>query len=254
MLHPPVDAKRDHVLGPPDAEMTLVEYGSYACPRCHAVHEVIEGLRGRFGERMRYVFRHLPIDGSEDSTRASELAEYAVQTTGRFWEVHEALMERGPTFAEGDFRQIARDFNLPPGDAAHEPAFAAAQARVREDVESAERSGVSVTPTFFINGRRYTGPWDESSLADAMLGSLGHRVQSAAFEFVRWGPSSGLLLALATLLALVLSNSPLASRFGAWWETVLGVHWGASALALSLLDWVNHGLLTIFFVVVGLEI
>ena len=132
-------------------------------------------------------------------------------------------MERGPAFAEGDFGRIARDFDLPPSDAAHEPAFAAAQARVREDVESAQRSGARVTPTFFINGRRYAGTWDESSLADAMLGSLGHRIQSAAFEFVRWGPSSGLLLGLATVLALVLSNSPLGPAFAAWWETHAGI-------------------------------
>ena len=124
-------------LGHLDAEMTLVEYGSYACPHCHAVHDVIEGLRNRFGERMRYVFRHLPVAGSEDATRASELAEYAGQATGRFWEVHEALMERGPAFAEDDFERIARDFKLPPNDAANEAAFAAAQARVREDIESA---------------------------------------------------------------------------------------------------------------------
>src|SRR5690242_6016409 len=148
VLDPPVDVGRDHVLVPRDAEMTLVEYGSYACPHCHAVHEVIEGLRSRFGERMRYVFRHLPAPGSQDATRASELAEYAAQTTGRFWEVHEALMERGPAFSEGDFGRIARDFDLPPNDAAHEPAFAAA--RVREDIESARRSGALVTPTFFI--------------------------------------------------------------------------------------------------------
>ena len=252
-LDPPVDLARDHVLGLPDAEMTLVEYGSYACRRCHAVHEVVEGLRSRFGDRMRYVFRHLPDPANEDAVRAAELAEYAAETSRRFWEVHEALMEKGPAFAEGDFGRIAWEFNLP-RDVRHEPALAAAQARVREDVESAQRSGVSVTPTFFINGRRYTGTWDESSLADAMLGSLGHRVQSAAFEFVRWGPSSGLLLALATVLALVLSNSPLRSAFQSWWETKAGFQWGASTLALSLLDWVNHGLLTIFFVVVGLEI
>jgi Na+:H+ antiporter, NhaA family len=253
MLNPPVDVGRDHVLGPPDAEMTLVEYGSYACPRCHAVHEVVEGLRSRFGERMRYVFRHLPVADSEDATRASELAEYAAQTTGRFWEVHEALMERGPSFAEGDFARIVRDFDLPPSDATSGPALAA-QARVREDIESAQRSGVRATPTFFINGRRYAGTWDESSLADAMLGSLGHRIQSAAFEFVRWGPSSGLLLGSATLLALVLSNSPLGPAFAAWWETRLGFLWGTGAFAHSLLYWVNHGLLTIFFFVVGLEI
>src|SRR5688572_1479972 len=72
MLNPPVDVSRDHVLGLPGAAMTLVEYGSYTCPRCHAVHEVIEGLRSRFGERMRYVFRHLPVAGSQDATRASE--------------------------------------------------------------------------------------------------------------------------------------------------------------------------------------
>ena len=120
-LDPPVESDRDHVLGPPGAEMTLVEYGSYACPRCHAVHEVVEGLRSRFGERMRYVFRHLPVAGSEDATRASELAEYAAQTTGRFWDVHEALMERGTAFADIDFGRIARDFNLPPRDPARPP-------------------------------------------------------------------------------------------------------------------------------------
>ena len=80
----------------------------------------------------------------------------------------------------------------------------------------------------FINGRRYTGTWDESSLADAMLGSLGQRIQSAAFEFVRWGPSSGLLLALATVLALVLSNSPFRTGFQSWWNTTLGIQWGTS--------------------------
>jgi thioredoxin family protein len=99
----------DHVLGPADAELTLVEYGSDSCGPCHAVHEVIEGLRNRFGERMRYVFRHLPMADSEDAIRAAELAEYAAaETTGVFWQVHEALMERGPAFSPGDFEQIAR--------------------------------------------------------------------------------------------------------------------------------------------------
>ena len=252
-LDPPVDLDHDHVVGPPDAELTLVEYGSYACGHCHAVHEVIERLRRRFGTRMRYVFRHFPHDGNEDALRAAELAEYAAQTTGQFWKVHQALTKRGSAFSASDFRQIAREFDLPSG-AAHEAALAAAQERVRADVESAQRSGARVTPTFFINGRRYVGAWDESSLADAMLAPLGHRIQTAAFQFVRWGPSSGLLLGLATLLALVLSNLSVGSAFQSWWNTRLGFQWGASIFALTLLDWVNHGLLTIFFIVVGLEI
>jgi NhaA family Na+:H+ antiporter len=254
MLDPAVDVGRDHVLGAPDAEMTLVEYGSYACPRCHAVHEVIEGLRNRFGERMRYAFRHLPVAGSEPAKSAAELAERAALTTGRFWEIHEALMERGPSFAPGDFAEIAQEFELAPDDPAHDIARETSQAKVSADVESARRSGALVTPTFFINGSRYAGAWDESSLADAMLGSLGHRIQSAAFEFVRWGPSSGLLLGLAVFAALAASNSPLGPAFTAWWETPLGLQWGDRTFAHSLLHWVNHGLLTVFFFVVGLEI
>jgi NhaA family Na+:H+ antiporter len=252
-LDPPVDLDHDHIVGPPDAELTLVEYGSYACGHCHEVHEVIERLWRRFGERIRYVFRHLPLDDNEDALRAAELAEYAAETTGQFWKVHQTLMSRGPTFAPGDFGQIARAFELPSG-AAHEAALAKAQERVRADVESAQRSGARVTPTFFINGRRYMGAWDESSLADALLAPLGHRIQTAAFQFVRWGPSSGLLLGLATLLALVLSNLSVGMAFQSWWNTRLGFQWGASTFALTLLDWVNHGLLTIFFIVVGLEI
>jgi NhaA family Na+:H+ antiporter len=254
MLEPPVDIGRDHILGPPDAEMTLVEYGSYACRHCHAAHEVIEGLRSRLGDRMRYAFRHLPVTDSEEAKVASELAEYAAQTAGQFWQVHEALMNRGPLFSKDDFAQISQEFHLPQLDAVHAPAFASAQARVREDLESAQRSSAVATPTFFINGRRYTGAWDESSLADAMLGTLGHRIQAAAFDFVRWGPSSGLLLGLATVLALVLSNSPLGSAFAAWWDTPLGFQLGARTFVHSLLHWVNHGLLTVFFFVVGLEI
>ncbi len=252
-LDPPIDPARDHVLGPPDAEMTLVQYGSYACENCNAVHAVVEELRSRFGQRMRYVFRHAPLPGSDKALRAAELTEYAAATTGKFWEVHEALMERGPVFADGEFGRIARDYNLP-REQSDEPAFAKAQERVRDDIDSATRSGVRVTPAFFINNRQYGGTWDESSLADAMLGSLGHRIQSAAFEFVRWGPASGLLLGIATLLALALSNSPIRAAFASWWDITLGLHWGSSSFALSLFDWVNHGLLTIFFVVVGLEI
>ncbi|HEY8560379.1 MAG TPA: Na+/H+ antiporter NhaA [Pyrinomonadaceae bacterium] len=248
-----IDLSRDHVLGPAAAEMTLVEYGSYSCGNCHAVHEVIAALRNRFGERMRYVYRHLPVAGSEEAVRAAELAEFAAETDGRFWEVHAALMERGPDFTAKDFEQIAREFDLPEEET-NADARAAAEARVREGVESARRKGVRVTPTFFINGRRYRGAWDESSLADAMLGSLGHRIQAAAFEFVRWGPSSGLLLGLATLLALVLSNSPWGAEFLSFWDTRAGLQWGASRFDLTLLDWVNHGLLSIFFFVVGLEI
>jgi Na+:H+ antiporter, NhaA family len=253
-LDRPVDGAQDHILGAPDAPITLVEYGSYACPYCHAAHEVVANLRDRFGPRMRYVFRHLPIAGSEEAERAAVLAEYAHETTEAFWPVHDALMRRGPVFASEDFARIAAEHDLPPREELEEPAWRAAERRVERDRLSARRSGAYGTPTFFINGRRYEGAWDEDTLTEAMLGSLGHRLQSASLDFARWAPSTGLLLLLMTILAIALTNSPAGPAFQALWHEPLGLALGGREFALPLLDWINHGLLTIFFLVIGLEV
>lgn len=249
-----VDVAHDHVLGNPTAPITLVEYGSYACPFCHAAHAVVSDLRDKFGERMRYVFRQLPISGSEEAIHAAVLAEYAAQHD-RFWPVHDALMNKGPTFYPGDIDEIAVQFSLPRrAEAEADPAWRAAEQRVREDAESAARSGARSTPTFFINRRRYEGAWDESSLSEAMLGSLGHRMQTAALDFARWAPSTGLLLLLMSVLAILLVNSASGAAFERLWNTPLGISFGETGMTLSLLDWINHGLLSLFFLVVGLEI
>ncbi|HYZ25443.1 MAG TPA: Na+/H+ antiporter NhaA [Geminicoccaceae bacterium] len=249
-----VDDAYDHVLGPADAEITLVEYGSYACPYCRAANEQIAAARDRFGARLRYVFRHRPIPGSEIARRAAELAERA-DDPERFWHAHVELMTRSETLTEDDLIAVSSDLGLAreePEEA--EEAARRAQARVEADERSARASGVMITPTFFINGRRYDGPWDESSLADAMLGRLGHRVRSAALDFASWGPSAGVLLLLATLLAVALTNSPLGPGFAAFWEQDFGLTFGDGNFRMSLQHWVNDGLLTIFFLVVGLEI
>jgi NhaA family Na+:H+ antiporter len=253
-LSVPVDDARDHVLGGPQADFTLLEYGSYACEHCHAAHEVITNLRDRFGDRMRYVYRHLPLTDRELATQAAEVAEYASQTTGRFWEVHDALMRTGPRFEEGELEQLASEFGLSPQDAWDKAAAKVAHAKVREDALSGLRSGARMTPTFFINGRLYEGPWEEGALAEAMLGSMAHRVQTAAVDFARWAPSTGLLLLLGTVVALVLSNSPAGPAFASFWHAPLGFQLGTRSYVLPVLDWVNHGLLSAFFLVVGLEI
>ena len=253
-LDPPVDPDRDHLLGNPEAELTLVEYGNYTRPSCHAAHEVIADLRDRFGERMRYVFRHRPAGESGIARRAAELAEYAFRTTGEFWPIHDALMKHGPAFTPDDFEQIAREFGLPPRDDTHAAAAKAAELKVQENLDSSHRSGVVMTPTFFLNGRRYEGPWDENTLAEAMLGTLGHRVQTAALNFVRWAPSAGLLLLLMSVLAVVLANSSLGSAFASLWALICGVQVGDGTFVLPLLKWINDGLLAVFFLVVGLEI
>jgi Na+:H+ antiporter, NhaA family len=250
-LDRPVDDAYDHVLGPSDAQITLVEYGSYACPYCRAANEQIASVRDRFGDRLRYVFRHRPLTDSDIARRAAELAERA-EDPEQFWRAHVELMTRSETLTEDDLRAVADDLSL--ACEAADEAARRAKARVAADERSARTSGVMITPTFFINGRRYDGPWDESALADAMLGTLGHRVRSAALDFASWGPSAGVLLLLATLLAVALTNSPLGSGFAAFWEQELGFTLGAAGFHLSLQHWVNDGLLTVFFLVVGLEI
>jgi NhaA family Na+:H+ antiporter len=234
--------------------MTLLEYGSYVCPYCHAAHEVIAHLRDQFGDRMRYVFRHLPLTDRDQAIKAAELAEYGAETTGEFWELHDTLMKRGPQLPDEELERIAEEFDVPPRERRDEALARAAAVRVRDDAHSGLQSGARVTPTFFINGRRYEGAWDESALAEAMLDSLGHRLHAATVDFVRWAPSTGLLLLLMTVLALGLSNSPMGPAFEAFWQAPLGFSFGAGSYALPLVDWVNHGLLAIFFLVVGLEI
>jgi NhaA family Na+:H+ antiporter len=260
----PVDVSIDHVLGEDSADLTLVEYGSFACPYCHAAHEVIANLRDRFGARMRYVYRHRPITGSNEALEAAVFAEAASAASGDYWTLHDRLMKRGPALRIDELPAIARALKVPPP--APTPQWREAEARVARDRRSAQASGALVSPTFFINNRRYEGAWDEATLAEAMLRSPGHRVQAAALDFARWAPSTGLLLLLMSLLAVALANSAIGPRFEAWWQMPVGFQVGPMAdrgasgagpstgFMLPLRDWINDGLLSFFFLVVGLEI
>ena len=253
-LDRPVDSARDHAIGANTAPITLVEYGSYDCPHCRAANGRIAEVREQLGERLRYVFRHRPISGSELARRAAELTEQAA-TPEEFWAAHVSLMTRSRTLTEDDLQAVAQDLRL--GQRAPEQAEAdarSAKARVDADVASSHASGVRYTPTFFINGERYDGPWDEASFTDAMVGSLGHRARVAALGFASWAPSTGVLLLLAALLAVFLTNSDSGGPFAAFWNTPLGLEFGAAEFRMPLLHWINDALLTVFFLVVGLEI
>ena len=249
-----VEPERDHLLGDPDAPVTLVEYGSYVCSYCRTAHGVVRRLRDRFGDQMRYVYRHMPLTDRYDATLAAELAEYAAASGADFWQTHDLLMQRGPVFESGELNAIAGELGLPPREEWDAPRTREAEGRVREDARGGLRSGVRVTPTFFINGRRYEGAWDEASLAEAMFRSMGHRLHAASVDFARWAPSTGLLLLVMTVLAVVISNTAVGDAFLEFWEMPASIGFGASALSMPLVEWVNQGLLTVFFLVVGLEI
>ena len=250
-LDRPVDPARDHVLGDAGAAITLVEYGSYACEHCRAANERLASLRDQLGDRLRYVFRHRPLRGSDIARRAAELAERCPDAD-TFWKAHVALMTRSPELTEEDLAAVARELGIDAtgsGDAVR-----AAGQRVAADERSAAASGVTFTPTFFINGRRYDGPWDDSAFEDAMLGSLGYKIRATALDFAAWAPSAGLLLLLMSILAVVLTNSDAGPAFTAFWERSWGVEALDRVYELPLVDWINHGALSIFFLVVGLEI
>jgi NhaA family Na+:H+ antiporter len=116
------------------------------------------------------------------------------------------------------------------------------------------RSGVNGTPSFYINGERYDGPWDIESLLAEMEKPLGVQVRNLFQRFTRLQASGGILLMIATLVALVWANSPWAHSYFELWETTLSITLGGFSLSEHLIEWVNSGLMVIFFFVVGLEI
>lgn len=164
VLDPPVDPARDHIRGRADAPLTVVEFGDFQCPFCSASTNVVRELRLRFGDDLRYVFRHLPL---ADVHPEAELAAQAVEAAGaqgKFWEMYELLFERQDELQYEDLLGYAGELRLDVEEFARAIGDGRYDERVQEDVASAEVSGARRTPTFFIGGRRHVGPWDTASL------------------------------------------------------------------------------------------
>jgi Na+/H+ antiporter NhaA len=168
VLDQPVDPARDHIRGPVDAPLTLVEYGDFECPFCAKATGVTRDLRERFGDDLRYVFRHLPLtDVHEHAELAAQAAE-AAGVQGRFWEMHDVLFRRQGELEFEDLAGYAADIGLDVERFVRDLEEERHAARVREDVAGAEASGARGTPTFFIGDRRHVGPYDAATLARAL--------------------------------------------------------------------------------------
>jgi protein-disulfide isomerase len=164
----PVDPERDHIRGPRDhAIITLVEYGDFECPYCgQAEPHVRELIRGH-GE-VRFVFRHLPLtDVHPHAQLAAEAAE-AADLQGKFWEMHDTLMDHQGALTYTDLMRYAAELELDAEKFGTDLRKHAGAARVAEDVDSADLATVSGTPTFFINGTRYYGAYDLAGLEEAV--------------------------------------------------------------------------------------
>lgn len=162
-LTPPVGAQ-DHVQGPADAPVTLVEYGDFECPHCGRAHAVVQELRRQLGNELRFVFRSFPLkEAHPHAEHAAEAAE-SVAThggDGAFWEMHDLLYENQESLDDEALRAYAASIGVDEGVVASDLASGAMATRVHQDFRSGIRSGVNGTPTFFVNGQRYDGDWND---------------------------------------------------------------------------------------------
>jgi protein-disulfide isomerase len=164
----PVSEDRDHIEGPTEAAVTLVEYGDYECPYCGAAYPIINEVQSRMGARLRFVFRNFPITTSHPhAEQAAETAE-AAATQGKFWQMHDLLYENQRRLRDPDLRDYAERLALDVERFDKELAEHVHAARVREDFMSGVRSGVNGTPTFYINGARHDDSYDVETMLAAL--------------------------------------------------------------------------------------
>jgi Na+/H+ antiporter NhaA len=163
----PVDPERDHIRGPGESPVTMVEYGDFECPYCGLAEPAVRELLRDFGE-VRYVWRHLPLNDVHPHAQLAAEASEAAGRQGAFWEMHDMLLEHQDALLPRDLVGYARTLGLDLDRFTADLRAHTGEARVNEDLDSADRSGVSGTPTFFINGKRHYGAYDIETLTEAV--------------------------------------------------------------------------------------
>ena len=163
-----VDPDRDHIRGSNEAPVTLVEYGDYECPYCGRAEPIVRELLDSFGDDVRYVWRHLPLNDVHPNAQMAAEAAEAAAAQGAFWEMNDLLLRHQDALTDDDLTRYARELNLDVERFWEELRRRRYADRVAEDVASADASGVAGTPTFFINGRRHQGAYDIETLSSAV--------------------------------------------------------------------------------------
>jgi Na+/H+ antiporter NhaA len=166
-LAEPVDPERDHIRGPVEAPVTLLEYGDFECPYCGQAEPVVRELLRDFGD-VTYVWRHLPLNDVHPLAQQAAEAAEAAANQGAFWEMHDLLLDHQDALRMEDLVGYAEELGLDTERFEEDLRTRAGVRRVAEDVDSADISGVSGTPTFFVNGLRHYGAYDIATLKAAV--------------------------------------------------------------------------------------
>ena len=178
-LTPPV-SERDHIAGPDDAPVTLVEYGDYECPHCGRAHPVVKAVQRTLGDQLRFVFRNFPLaEAHPHALHAAQAAE-AAGAQGRFWEMHDMIFEHQDALEPQDIVGYAEVIGLDVSRFEHDLEAGTFAKKVRDDFRSGVRSGVNGTPTFFVNGERYDGSWANVEAFIRALRDAAQAVETSA--------------------------------------------------------------------------
>ena len=159
--------KQDHILGPMDAPVTLVEYGDYQCPSCGEAAPVVQQLVKHYSDKLRFVFRNFPLPQHSMAEPAAEAAEFAA-SEGKFWPVHDALYAQQEQLGEAFFVDVAKQQGMAPEELLQAVSTQKFKGKIEADLESGEASGLRGTPTFYINGEMFDGRYDYASLKQAL--------------------------------------------------------------------------------------
>ena len=160
MLKPSVN-KEDHITGPENASITLVEYGDYECPYCGQAYLIIKNVQQQMEDNLRFVFRNFPLQESHPDAFGAAVAAEAAGKQNAFWQTHDTLFENQDRLGDNDLLAYAAKLKLNVKTFTTDIKNPALKYKVEADLESGVRSGVNGTPTFFINGSRYDGSWEE---------------------------------------------------------------------------------------------
>lgn len=163
----------DHIAGPLNAPLTLVEYGDFECPHCGAAHPVVQQIQQLLGDTLRFVYRHFPLTQIHPHAEHAAEASESAAAQDAFWEMHDVIFENQHALTDRDLIRYAAAIDIDPEQVAEDLVAGTWGPRVRRDFLSGVRSGVNGTPTFFINGIRHDGPPSVQSLLAALRASAG---------------------------------------------------------------------------------
>jgi Na+/H+ antiporter NhaA len=163
----PVDPERDHIRGPLDAPVTVVEYGDFECPYCGQAEKVVRELLADFGD-VRYVWRHLPLNDVHPNAQSAAEATEAAAQQDAFWKMYDLLFQHQGDLRPPDLAGYAGELGLDVARFRDDLRKHVHAGRIAEDVDTADLSGVTGTPTFFVNGRRHYGAYDIDALSAAV--------------------------------------------------------------------------------------